>query len=84
MSDTYNNNKHTRKNFSIQIEGFFVNDKPVCLSWYGCDKHETEACMFLRFRKFGTVPYCTFLSEDCNDEPDVINEVLENCPIHRR
>lgn len=82
-TDTYYNNRHTRKFAEITVERFYINDTPVCLSWYGCDKHETEACVFLRFRKFGTVPYCTFLDQDCNNEPDTINCVLADCPIHK-
>jgi len=39
--------------------------------------------MFLRFRKFGCVPYCLYLGQDCNDEMDVVNRALDDCPLHK-
>lgn len=81
--DTYKNNTHTRDNTPLLVERFYINDIPVCNSWYGCDKHPTEACMFLRFRKFGCVPYCLYLGQDCNDEMDVVNRALDDCPLHK-
>ena len=80
--DTYNNNKHTRDAVPMMVDRFYINDIPVCNSWYGCDKHPTEACMFLRYVNFGTTPLCMYLGQHCNDEMDVINRVLAECPLH--
>lgn len=79
----YNNCKRTRDKTPIMLERFYINDIPVCMSWYGDSEHKQEVCLFLQFRKFGTVPVCAFTGKDTNDEPDVINRVPEWCPLHK-
>lgn len=80
--DLYTKNKHETKTAVVEIDTYYINDIPVCMSWYGCDKHKPEVCKFLSFRKFGFVPICSLLGRDCNDNPDLINRVLDECPLH--
>lgn len=80
--DIYNKHNHTKETTTISLERFYMDGIPVCISWYGDDKHPTEACVFLQFRKLGLVPVCAYLGKDTNDEPDTINRVLDECPLH--
>ena len=81
--DLYKNNKHTRDSAPIVVDRFYINDIPVCMSWYGCDKHPREACRFLLARRFGTIPVCGLTGEDMRTEADVINRVPDDCPLHK-
>lgn len=68
----------------IMVRKFAVQGLPTCLSWYGDDNHQREACQFLLTRHFGTIFVCAFSGADIQNYGDDENNLLqppENCPI---
>ena len=84
MSDPYLRNKHTTDLVTLEVKTFAINGVPVCMSWYGCDKHNREACQFLLQRHFGGILVCGLNGEDILQEADIINPVPESCPLHNK
>ena len=80
--DTYLNCSHTQDEVGLTVKRYYIDNIPVCMSWYGCVKHPREACQFLLVRHFGTIPVCGLTGEDMNTQPDIINAVPDWCPLH--
>lgn len=78
--------KYIRKSDTVTMEvsRFYIKNIPVCMSWYGDKDHEREACQFLLSRRFGTIRVCGLTGEDLPNDPDVINRVPEDCPLHKK
>lgn len=80
--DLYLKNDHTSEVKTLEVKTFAINGIPVCLSWYGCEKHKREACQFLLQRKFGTMLVCGLTGDDLQQDHNKINPVPKNCPLH--
>ena len=67
----------------LEIDTFFIDGTPVCMSWYGCKDHKREACQFLLQRQFGTILVCGLRGDDIHQIADSITAVPDECPLHR-
>ena len=81
--DLYLNSEHISSTTTLSVKTYSINGIPVCMSWYGCDKHKREACQFLLSRQFGTILVCGLTGNDLDQEMDKINTVPEDCPLQR-
>lgn len=83
LEKLYNKNKRTRDTVTIEIVRFYINDIPVCYSWYGSEQHPRQICKFYNTKNFGTIGVCGWVGEDIDAEHNKINKVPDFCPLHK-